>query len=156
VVGTILARSDSPTQVSNLLSQVASAVPGFDIETKTPRLPFHLSPVAFLGLLAIAAAIGVSIGTDRLEYGVIAGLATLVLLCYIAEVVHTPARVMAKALMLSPMKLDGHPYDRFRTAAPRKSGTTDALGGQDAWLQGSAGAMPARSSITIVMKLSAS
>jgi len=53
VVGTILAGSDSSTQVSNLLSQVASAVPGFDIETKTRRRRSTSPPSPFLPIVWI-------------------------------------------------------------------------------------------------------
>jgi len=117
VVGTILAGSDSPTQVSNLLSQVASAVPGFDIETKTRRPPVHIPFVVFL-LLALAATIGVAIGTHHFAFGLAAGITTLVV-CYVGSLLPTQARLMAKELDRAVDLRDLPPPPRRRTP-PRR------------------------------------
>jgi hypothetical protein len=57
IVASIMAGSRTHQEVASLLSQLAAVLPGFDIETRTPKAATGL-PVRFAVLLAILAVLG--------------------------------------------------------------------------------------------------
>lgn len=96
VVGTILAGAESKERVDNILSQIASAVPGFDIETKVQHPPRRV-PVMVPVIAAAGAGVGIAIGTHHLTFGLLAGVVVL-LAGLIGRVLPTPARSIGNAV----------------------------------------------------------
>jgi hypothetical protein len=117
VVGSLFAGAGSREQVANLLTQVASAIPGFDIETTVQYPPRPVPPVAVL-VGALAVAIGVGIGTHRLVLGLLAGAAALVA-GVVAAVFPTAARVTGRRLARSGGDPDQLPAPDRRRLPPR-------------------------------------
>lgn len=96
VVVSIFAGADDDDQVANLLSQIASAIPGFDVEVKVQTRP-AIIPLTVSALVATGAGAGVGIGSHHPVFGLLAGAGVL-LASIVSRIVPTPARATAGAL----------------------------------------------------------
>jgi hypothetical protein len=125
VVGSLFAGAETREQVSNLLSQVASAIPGFDVETTVKYPPRPVPPTAVL-VCALAAAIGTGIRTHRLVLGLLVGAAALVA-GVIAAVFPTAARVTGRRLRQAAGDPDQLPAPARRRLPPRRPVRKDVV-----------------------------
>jgi hypothetical protein len=77
IVGSVMAGARSHQEVASILSQLAAAIPGFDIETRTPKVPSGI-PTRLAVLLTAVSLVGAAVFSSKWFYGVAAAVAVLV------------------------------------------------------------------------------
>lgn len=132
LVFTLLAGGDCHTDVASLLTEVAAALPGFDIETKAITRP-GLRPAAGLGLGGVAALLGVQYVTDDLTLAAaIAAVPVALSASMVSGLTPTPAgrvvRSASRGKLRAPRR---RPFFRFSVSKARKNVDEDTLRGLD-------------------------